>query len=116
MAILLHEEGIYEKAKIFATDINAKMSVQKIPKRHRDEKVDGPFVGGHPDVLLARACQANVFPRFKPDQHQRNHFQRAEHRSEAEHNIRRSREIEVMKGSDNAAGEKHHGGKHDGLA
>ena len=25
MAILLHEEGIYEKAKIYATDINAKM-------------------------------------------------------------------------------------------
>ena len=25
MAILLHEEGIYEKAKIFATDINGKM-------------------------------------------------------------------------------------------
>ncbi|HVH96484.1 MAG TPA: CheR family methyltransferase, partial [Bacillus sp. (in: firmicutes)] len=25
MAILLHEEGIYEKAKIYATDLNAKM-------------------------------------------------------------------------------------------
>ena len=28
MAILLHEEGIYEKAKIYATDFNAKMLEQ----------------------------------------------------------------------------------------
>ena len=67
-------------------------------------------------MLLARARQANVLPGLETDQHQGNDFQRAEHRSQAEHDVRRSREVQVMEGADDAAGKKddrreHHGAR-----
>src|SRR5690349_8534205 len=78
----------------------------KVPKGHSDEEVDRPFIRSNPDLLLSRAGESNVFPGLKPDENQRHDFQRAENRSQAKDNIRRSGEIEMMKGPDDSAGKE----------
>src|SRR5207237_1795369 len=78
----------------------------EVPECHRNKEVDGPLISCNPDMLLPRSCQANVFPGFETDQHQRNHFKGAEHCAESEHDVGGSCEIQVMEGSDNSAGEK----------
>ena len=76
----------------------------QVPEGDGHEEVDGPAVGGEP-ALGPR--QADVLPDLEAHQHQRHHLQRAEHRPQRQHGGRRAREVQVVEGADDAAGQEH---------
>ena len=72
----------------------------KVPESDRDEKIDRPLVGANPGLSAVAASQANVLPCLESDEDERHDFESAEDRTQRQHRIRSSSEVQVVESAD----------------